>query len=185
MPPSPPTPSSGSGTGVPKGVWYFFTVLSRRRSSPELNNIVDQLVVIFDEMRSYASTALGSVDGGPYDNQFMPYPWNPPRTTLPHQHPPSNCSARMLVAPAASCIASSCAGTNQPGTVSTAPSTGSATRPRRDDGSEYRTSERRQVYRRARRDGPGVEFWWGRSDIRFRSLRLQIVRACWGCLGFG
>ncbi|KAG7088441.1 hypothetical protein E1B28_012433 [Marasmius oreades] len=28
-------------------------------------------------MRSYTSTKLGSVTGGPYDNRFMDYPWQP------------------------------------------------------------------------------------------------------------
>jgi len=74
---------------VPKGVWYFFmdecrgvpldTVIDGM-SPHELNDIADQLIVVLDEMRSCTSrsTTLGSVDGGPYNNRFMPYPWNPP-----------------------------------------------------------------------------------------------------------
>ena len=33
----------------------------------------DQLI----EVLVNTSATLGSVDGGPYDNRFMPYPWNP------------------------------------------------------------------------------------------------------------
>jgi hypothetical protein len=72
---------------VPNGVWYFsmdecrgppLNTVIDGTSSPELNDIADQLIVILDEMRSYTSTTLGSVNGGPYNNRFMPYPWNPP-----------------------------------------------------------------------------------------------------------
>ncbi|KAF9230802.1 hypothetical protein BU15DRAFT_56867 [Melanogaster broomeanus] len=44
----------------------------------ELDHIADQLLVVLNEMRSYTSTTLGSVTGGPYNNRCMPYPWNPP-----------------------------------------------------------------------------------------------------------
>ncbi|EDR08119.1 uncharacterized protein LACBIDRAFT_297829 [Laccaria bicolor S238N-H82] len=47
-------------------------------SSTELDHIADQLLVILDEMRSYKSTTLGAVTGGPYRNRNMPYPWQPP-----------------------------------------------------------------------------------------------------------
>ncbi|KIM37078.1 hypothetical protein M413DRAFT_20392 [Hebeloma cylindrosporum] len=47
-------------------------------SSAELNQIADQLLVILDEMRSYKSTTLGAVTGGPYNNRNMAYPWHPP-----------------------------------------------------------------------------------------------------------
>ena len=47
-------------------------------SSTELDHIAGQLLVILDEMRSYMSTTLGDVNGGPYDNRNMPVPWNPP-----------------------------------------------------------------------------------------------------------
>ncbi|KAI6099812.1 hypothetical protein F5141DRAFT_1143725 [Pisolithus sp. B1] len=70
------------------GVWYFFmdecrgvplrTVIETMSSS-ELDHIADQLLGILSEMRSYASTTLGSFTGGPYNNRFMPYPWNPPQ----------------------------------------------------------------------------------------------------------
>lgn len=69
------------------GVWYFFmegcpgvpldTVIGNV-SSTELDHIADQLLVILDEMRSYKSTTLGAVTGGPYRNRNMPYPWQPP-----------------------------------------------------------------------------------------------------------
>ena len=72
---------------VPHGVWYFFmdecpgvpldTVIDGM-SPAELDGIADQLIAVLDEMRAYTSAALGSVDGGPYNNRFMPYPWNPP-----------------------------------------------------------------------------------------------------------
>jgi hypothetical protein len=70
---------------VPKGVRYFFMDECQCFSVPlntvdgmsmtELNDIADQLIVILDEMRSYTSTTLGSVNGasGPYNNRFMPY----------------------------------------------------------------------------------------------------------------
>ncbi|KAI6108923.1 hypothetical protein EDD16DRAFT_1487903 [Pisolithus croceorrhizus] len=48
-------------------------------SSSELDHIADQLLGILIEMRSYTSTTLGSFTGGPYNNRFMPYPWNPPQ----------------------------------------------------------------------------------------------------------
>lgn len=70
-----------------KGVWYFFmeeccgvplnTVIGSM-SPTELNHIADQLLVVLKEMRSYTSTMIGSVTGGPYNNRFMPYPWQPP-----------------------------------------------------------------------------------------------------------
>ncbi|KAF9230801.1 hypothetical protein BU15DRAFT_83166 [Melanogaster broomeanus] len=44
----------------------------------ELDHIADQLLVVLNEMRSYTSTTLGSVTGGPYYNRYMPYPWHPP-----------------------------------------------------------------------------------------------------------
>ncbi|KAF9234106.1 hypothetical protein BU15DRAFT_53040 [Melanogaster broomeanus] len=43
----------------------------------ELDHIADQLLVVLNEMRSYTSTTLGSLTGGPYNNRFMPYPWHP------------------------------------------------------------------------------------------------------------
>ena len=48
----------------------------------QLDHIADQLAVVLKEMRSYTSTTLGSVSGGPYDNRFLPYPWQPPRAFL-------------------------------------------------------------------------------------------------------
>ncbi|KZT01453.1 uncharacterized protein LAESUDRAFT_731157 [Laetiporus sulphureus 93-53] len=48
-------------------------------SPTELDHIADQLSVILNEMRSFKSTVLGSLSGGPYNNRFMPYPWNPSR----------------------------------------------------------------------------------------------------------
>ncbi|KAF9237452.1 hypothetical protein BU15DRAFT_88750 [Melanogaster broomeanus] len=47
-------------------------------TSTELDHIADQLLVVLNEMRSYTSTTLGSVTGGPYNNRYMPYPWHPP-----------------------------------------------------------------------------------------------------------
>ncbi|KAI6006555.1 hypothetical protein F5J12DRAFT_905639 [Pisolithus orientalis] len=44
----------------------------------ELNHIADQLLVVLKDMRSYTSTMIGSVTGGPYNNRFMPYPRQPP-----------------------------------------------------------------------------------------------------------
>lgn len=70
-----------------EGVWYFFmeectgvpldTVIGNMTST-ELDHIADQLLVVLDEMRSYKSTTLGAVTGGPYRNRNMPYPWQPP-----------------------------------------------------------------------------------------------------------
>ncbi|KAI1784834.1 kinase-like domain-containing protein [Ganoderma leucocontextum] len=48
-------------------------------SPTQLNRIADQLIVLLKEMRSCTSKTLGSVSGGPYDNRFMPYPWQPSR----------------------------------------------------------------------------------------------------------
>ncbi|PCH40715.1 hypothetical protein WOLCODRAFT_136953 [Wolfiporia cocos MD-104 SS10] len=70
-----------------KGVWYFFmdecpgvrldTVIHRMFPA-ELDHIADQLRILLKEMRSCTSTMPGSVTGGPYDNRFMPHPWQPP-----------------------------------------------------------------------------------------------------------
>lgn len=70
-----------------KSVWYFFmeecrdvplnTVIGSM-SPIELNHITDQLLVVLKDMRSYTSTMIGSVTGGPYNNRFMPYPRQPP-----------------------------------------------------------------------------------------------------------
>lgn len=70
-----------------EGVWYFFMEecpgvpldkVIGGMSSTELDHIADQLLVILNEMRSYTSTTLGDVTGGPYHNRNMPVPWNPP-----------------------------------------------------------------------------------------------------------
>ncbi|PIL34493.1 hypothetical protein GSI_03270 [Ganoderma sinense ZZ0214-1] len=69
-----------------KGCWYFFMdecpgvpldKVIGDMSPSELDHIADQLTVVLKEMRACTSTTLGSVSGGPYDNHFMPYPWQP------------------------------------------------------------------------------------------------------------
>ena len=43
-----------------------------------LDDIADQLIVILKEISSYTGAILGSINGDPYNNRFMPYLWNPP-----------------------------------------------------------------------------------------------------------
>ncbi|PCH36188.1 hypothetical protein WOLCODRAFT_140248 [Wolfiporia cocos MD-104 SS10] len=72
-----------------KGVWYFFmdecpdvrldTVI-HCMSPTELDHIDDQLRILLKEMCSCTSTMPGSITSGPYDNRFMPHPWQPPHT---------------------------------------------------------------------------------------------------------
>ena len=69
------------------GVWYFYmeecpgvlleTVIGSM-SSTELDHIADRLLDVLKEMRSYLGETLGTVTGGPYNDRFMPFPWNPP-----------------------------------------------------------------------------------------------------------
>ncbi|KAI0653308.1 kinase-like domain-containing protein [Cubamyces menziesii] len=68
------------------GCWYFFmdkcpgvpldTVI-QKMSPAELDHIADQLLAVLKEMRAIKSTTIGALDGGPFDNRFMPYPWQP------------------------------------------------------------------------------------------------------------
>ena len=70
-----------------KGCWYLLmdecpgvpldTVIADM-SPAELDHIADQLAAVLKEMRACTSTTLGSVSGGPYDNRYMPFPWQPP-----------------------------------------------------------------------------------------------------------
>lgn len=87
-PPFPPNAVVEPWKWKTSGVWYFFmdecrgvplrTVIETMSSS-ELDHIANQLLGILNEMRSYTSMTLGSFTGGPYNNRFMPYPWNPPQ----------------------------------------------------------------------------------------------------------
>ncbi|KAM5531442.1 hypothetical protein V8D89_014899 [Ganoderma adspersum] len=69
-----------------KGCWYFFMdecpgvsldKVIGTMSPAELDHIADQLAGILKEMRACTGTTLGAVTGGPYDNHFLPYPWQP------------------------------------------------------------------------------------------------------------
>ena len=51
---------------------------STARPHANLDDIADQLIVILNEISSYTSAILGSINGDPYNSRFMPYPWNPP-----------------------------------------------------------------------------------------------------------
>lgn len=46
-------------------------------ASAELDRIADQLLAPLEEMRSYMSTTLGAVNGGPNNNWNTPYPRSP------------------------------------------------------------------------------------------------------------
>ncbi|KAF7793931.1 hypothetical protein EIP86_005053 [Pleurotus ostreatoroseus] len=68
------------------GVWYFLmeelpgvtleSVIDTM-TVDELNHVADQLSGIMAEMRQFTSTTIGSVTGGPFENTFFPWPFEP------------------------------------------------------------------------------------------------------------
>jgi hypothetical protein len=68
-------------------VWYFSWIntaaclsILYSTACPHANpdDITDQLIVILNEISSYTSAILGSINSDPYNNQFVPYLWNSP-----------------------------------------------------------------------------------------------------------
>lgn len=68
------------------GVWYFLmeelpgvsleTVIDNM-TPDQLDHVADQLSSLMAELRSFTSTSIGSVTGGPFRNVYFPWPYTP------------------------------------------------------------------------------------------------------------
>lgn len=69
-----------------KGVWYFLmeelpgvpleSVIDHM-TNHQLDHIADQLLRLQTELRRFTSASIGSVTGGPFNNNFFPWPYKP------------------------------------------------------------------------------------------------------------